>query len=145
MWWGDFFLGGEPGGNILINDGRHTAADAVYAALVLGQVLVDSPDRSLAEMAAPLRRRPQATVTIRLPRMPTLAEWAVLRSEIERQQVMLGDDSRILLWPASTEPGRFRVMVEGDYGHTCEQVSTLAEELSQYVQRTVGRQQRSNT
>ena len=40
MWGGDYLLGGEPGGNIIINDGHHTAADAVYTALVLGGVLV---------------------------------------------------------------------------------------------------------
>lgn len=138
MWWGDFLLGGEPGGNIIINDGRHTAADAVYAALVLGKALVDSPDASLREMAAPLRKRPQTTVSVRLPRMPTLEQWVVLRSEIERQQAVLGDDSRVLLWPSSTEPGKFRAMVEGHHGNTRVQVSALAEELSQYVQWIIG-------
>jgi phosphoglucosamine mutase len=48
MWGGDYLLGGEPGGNIVINDGHHTAADAVYTALVLGGVLVRKARKEMA-------------------------------------------------------------------------------------------------
>ena len=47
MWGGDYLLGGEVGGNIIINDGHHTAADAVYAALVLGGAVGNMVDRIL--------------------------------------------------------------------------------------------------
>ncbi len=33
MWHGDYLVGGEQTGNIIVNDGHHTAADAVYTAL----------------------------------------------------------------------------------------------------------------
>jgi phosphoglucosamine mutase len=137
MWGGDYLLGSEPGGNLIINDGHHTAADAVYAAIVLGEALVQNQGVSLKEMVAPLQKRPQRTISVRLPTMPTLEQRARFREEVQCRQAALGRDSRILFWDSSTEPGVFRVMVEGGPENALEKVSQTAEALGQLMKQIV--------
>jgi phosphoglucosamine mutase len=135
MWGGDYSLGSEPGGNVIINDGHHTAADAVYAALVLGGVIVYNQPMNLAEIVAPLRKRPQAVLTLHLPITPILDED--MRETIRRTQSELGDGGRILYWSSATEPGAFRVMVEG--GATCTQakVASVAHAICEMIRMAV--------
>jgi phosphoglucosamine mutase len=138
MWGGDFLLGGEPGGNIIINDGHHTAADAVYAALVLGGALIQNRDISLREMAAPLRKRPQVMVSFEVTNKLTLEQRETLQKQVGDAQAELGEDSRILFWESSTEPGVFRVMVEGSCESTLEEVSRTADAVRQLIRQTAG-------
>jgi phosphoglucosamine mutase len=145
MWGGDYLLGGEPGGNIIINDGHHTAADAVYAALVLGGVLVCNGDVDFRELAASLQKRPQATVSLELPTTLTLEQRAALQEQIEHRRVELGEDSRILVWDSSTEPGVFRVMVEGGRESTPEEVSRVTDVICQLLQQAANLQDRDAT
>jgi phosphoglucosamine mutase len=138
MWGGDYLLGGEIGGNIIINDGHHTAADAVYAALVLGGALVQNRDISLREMTAPLQKRPQVMVSFDVTTKLTLEQRESLQEQVGDVQAEIGEDSRILFWESSTEPGVFRVMVEGDRESTLEEVSRAANAVRQLIQQTVG-------
>lgn len=138
MWGGDYLLGGETGGNIIINDGHHTAADAVYAALVLGEALVQNRDAGLREMAAPLRKCPQVTVSFKVSDRLTLGQREALQERIQGISPELGKDSRILFWESSTEPGVFRVMVEGSRESTLEEVSKTADALRQLIRQTAG-------
>jgi len=136
MWGGDYLLGGETGGNIIINDGHHTAADAVYAALVLGGALVEDRDISLREMAAPLRKRPQIIVSFEMTNKLILEQRETLQEQVRDVQAELREDSRVLFWESSTEPGVFRVMVEGDRESTLEEVSRTANAVRQLIQQT---------
>ena len=145
MWGGDYLLGGEPGGNIILNDGHHTAADAVYIALVLGGVLVRNQDVDLREMAAPLQKRPQVAVSLKLPTTLTLEQRAALQEQIRHRQAELGEDSRILVWDSSTEPGVFRVMVEGGRESVPEEVSKTADTICQLVQQAASPKDRGAT
>ncbi|MCG2768955.1 MAG: phosphoglucosamine mutase [Chloroflexota bacterium] len=142
MWGGGYLLGGEPGGNIIINDGHHTAADAVYAALVLSGVLVCNRGVALGEMASPLRKRPQVTISLDLPIMLTLNQKSTLQEQIRPKEVDLGEDGRILVWDSSTEPGVFRVMVEGSPGTIPEEVSQTADSVCQLIRRAANAQAR---
>jgi len=138
MWGGGYSLGGEPGGNIIINDGHHTAADAVYAALVLSGALALNPGVSLGEMASPLRKRPQVTISLSLPRMLTLDQRLNLRDRLRVHERILGEDGRILIWNSSTEPGVFRVMAEGGQECAEKQVLETAGAVCQLVQGIAG-------
>lgn len=137
MWRDDYLLGGEPGGNIIINDGHHTAADAIYTALVLGGVLVRNRDVALREMAASLQKRPQVISSFKVPTTITLEQREMLQAQIRDIQAELGEDSRILFWESSTEPEVFRVMVEGGRENTLEEVSKTARVIRQLIQQTV--------
>ncbi len=131
MWGGGHLLGSEPIGNVIINDGYHTAADAVYTALVLSRILVYNQPVSLAEMVAPLYKRLQKTVTLDLQASPAL-ERAV-QEEARRRQAELGNGGRVLCWGATTEPGRFRIMVEGSPGSTLAEVSQITDDICQAI------------
>jgi phosphoglucosamine mutase len=133
MWGGDYMLGGEIGGNIIINDGYHTAADAVYAAVVLGGVLVRSRGVGLRDLAAPLQKHPQMIVSFRLPGQLTPDQMTLLHERIEGECASLGDDRRILFWKSSTESGVFRVMVEGGRACTLEEVLQAANGIRELV------------
>jgi len=137
MWGGDYMLGSEPIGNVIINDGYHTAADAVYAALVLSGILVRNRPISLAEMVAPLRKWPQKTVTLDLQASPALEK--AVQEEARRWEAELGNGGRVLCWSATTEPGRFRIMVEGGFEKTQEQVSEVADAICKAIEETAGR------
>lgn len=138
MWRGDYLLGGETGGNIIVNDGHHTAADAVYAALVLGGALVQNQDTSLREMAAPLQKRPQITVSFKVSTTITLEQRETLEKLIRGMLPELGEDSRILFWESSIEPGVFRVMVEGGRESMSGEVSRTADGIRQLIQQAAG-------
>jgi phosphoglucosamine mutase len=138
MWGSGYVLGGEPVGNIIINDGHHTAADAVYTAIVLSGMLVQDPDVGLSDRVAQLEKRPQVTISFKLSATPTLEHRAVFQEEIRRRQEALGDGSRILIWDSSTEPGVFRVMIEGGPKNTREQILKAAEDLSCLIQQVSG-------
>jgi phosphoglucosamine mutase len=137
MWGGDFLLGGETGGNIIINAGPHTAADAVYAAVVLGGILVQSQGVGLQKMATPLRKRPQVIESRKLPATLTHEQKSALRGKIGHRQAELSGDSRILVWDSSTEPGIFRVMIEGSFENTPEEVLAMVDTIWQLVQQAV--------
>jgi phosphoglucosamine mutase len=134
MWGGDHLLGGETGGNIIINDGHHSAADAVYTALVLGGALIQNPGASLRDMAAPLRKRSQVTVSFEISERLTLEQGEMLQARIRDKQAAIGEDGRILYWESSTEPGVFRVMVEGSRSSTLEEVSKTAEAVRRLIE-----------
>jgi phosphoglucosamine mutase len=138
MWGGDYLLGGEIGGNIIINDGHHTAADAVYAALVLGGALVQNRDISLRKLAATLQKRPQVMVSFEVTNRLTLEQRETLQKQVKDVQAEIGEDSRILFWESSTEPGVLRVMVEGDRESKLEEMSRAANAVRQLIQQTAG-------
>jgi phosphomannomutase len=136
MWGGGHLLGSEPIGNVIINDGHHTAADAVYTALALSRVLVHHRPVSFAEMVTPLCKWPQKTVTLDLHASPAL-ERAV-QEEARRRQAELGDGGRVLCWGATTEPGRFRIMVEGNCESTPGEVSQITDDICRAIQTLAG-------
>jgi phosphoglucosamine mutase len=134
MWQGGYTLGGEPGGNIIINDGHHTAADAIFAALVLAGALVGSTSATvLRGLARPLRRRPQWILSREIPESFGSRHMEALLERAGQVQKDLGDDCRVLCWKSSTEPGRMRIMVEGAYEHKVELVASCVQALSSAV------------
>jgi phosphoglucosamine mutase len=138
MWGGDYLLGGEPGGNIIINDGNHTAADAVYTSVVLAGILVNSRGVGLSTLAAPLKRRPQVIKSFELSTRVTLEQRAFLQEEIERKLIRLGQDGRIQFWDSSTEKDVVRVMVEGSHNCKLEEVAAMTEHVCDLIRQAAG-------
>jgi phosphoglucosamine mutase len=142
MWHGDYLLGGEQTGNIIVNDGHHTAADAIYTALFLSGVLCNQ-GVSLSEMVASLQKRPQVLASTRLLATPSLERMLPLQAQKKRSLAALGDDCRIMTWYSSTEPGLFRVMLEGNLSTTVDEVRQAVMSICQVVReatRSVGAQ-----
>jgi phosphoglucosamine mutase len=137
MWAGGYMLGGEPGGNIIINDGHHTAADAIYAAVLLGGILAQNPDTTLYEIALPFKRRPQVTTSLELEGNLTLSQRRDLEARIREWEHALGGEGRILFWPSSTQPGVFRLLVEGGRESRLQSVLAVHEKICQFVENAV--------
>ncbi len=141
MWSGGYTLGGEQVGNIIINDGRHTAADAIYTALVLADIL-HNRQVSLGPTVARYRKWPQVLVTLRFAPEDLLEVAHTLKKYIESQsktcEANLGKDCRILAWCSSTEPGLFNIMIEGTPLVSLEATKSEATYLCESIRRNFG-------
>ncbi len=137
MWRGGYFLGGEQFGNIIINDGCHTAADAIHAALWLAMTL---HERSipLADMVGSLAKSPQVVASVRLAAAPKSEPAFSLQDHIRRAQATLGNASRIIAWYSTTEAGVFKVLVEGGADDLIEDVRREAVALCEAFRQDVG-------
>lgn len=129
MWANDYLLGGEPGGNIIINDGHHTAADAILTAIILSSALRSNSGDDLAAMVEPLKRHPQITTSLELETSLTLEGLGMVKEYGRQQEAGLGEDSRILFWPSSTQPGVYRLLVEGGLDTDLDQVKKLTDAM----------------
>jgi phosphoglucosamine mutase len=112
IWEGDFLLGGEDGGNIIINDGRHTAADAVFTALTLAGIIANW--RALGECMADVTLLPQIQRSISIKRQLALDERRHVHSALTATQEALSFAGRVLWWQSTTESGVLRLLVEAD-------------------------------
>jgi phosphoglucosamine mutase len=134
MWKGDYMLGGEIGGNIIINDGYHTAADAIYTALVLAGILVQRHDIRLSGIVAQMRKYPQEILSFAMVKNPSSLINEKIEETIRELSFQLGEGSRILFWESSTERQIFRVLVEGGIGSTKEDVTKIAQFVRQIIE-----------
>lgn len=137
IWSSNYLLGSEQVGNVIINDGRHAAADSLYGALILGGIICDQ-GAGLYELVAPLRKRPQVLASIHLASTPPLEQIVPLREQKKRSLAFLGRGSRVLTWYSSTEHGLFKVMVEGGLDKTTEEVESAAVAICRTVQQATG-------
>jgi len=110
IWKNNFLLGAEQVGNIIINDGKHGAADSLYAITLLF-TLLKKVNKTLNELVTSLTKDAQVQALVHTAeRIP--------ESDIQRviNEVKLDKaselDNRILYWHSSTEPGLFNFMVE---------------------------------
>ncbi len=138
MWSGGYLLGGEQVGNLIINDGHHTAADAIYTGLVLAGIL-HTQGFTLRELVLPFQKWPQVLAMIALPSEKwrdvgySLEEQTAIQRQVCRAR--LGNDCRILAWPSSTEPGRLKVMIEGGPGVDLDAVKREAVSFSEHLRK----------
>jgi phosphoglucosamine mutase len=134
MWGEGYLLGSEAGGNFIINDGYHSVADAVYAALVLSRALVESRPETLGDLVAPLHRHPQSKHSINLRNSPLTPERrAELEQLREQKQEELGAGSRIDIWDSTTEPGTIRILVEGYRECSQARVDQIADDIIECI------------
>ena len=141
MWsGGGHTLGGEQVGNILINDGRHTAADAIYAATILADIL-HAEKVALRERVASYRKWPQILAAMRIVgEVPPDLGFRLEQHLREREEALrscLGAECRALAWPSSTETGLVRLMVEGGATATIEVVREEVASLCRSLQEAI--------
>lgn len=135
MWNGDYLLGGEQTGNIILNDGAHTAADAIYVSLVLAGILARHRDARMIDLVGSFQKLPQVVASVHVIRKPALDHILPLQLEKKRLLETLGPRCRAETWYSTTEPDLFRVMVEGTSQNTSGEVEKAAKDLCQVVQR----------
>ncbi|MBA2699160.1 MAG: phosphoglucosamine mutase [Nocardioidaceae bacterium] len=130
---GGFTLGGEQSGH-LIMAAHATTGDGVLAALHVTARTAET-GRSLAELAAVMRRLPQTLINVRDVDKSRAHSDHALALAVAEAEAELGDSGRVLLRPSGTEP-LVRVMVEAESSHQAESV---AQRLADVVKLSLAR------
>ena len=120
-------LGGEASGHLLVLDKATTGDGLVVGLQVLA--VMKATGKSLAELAAGMRRFPQQLVNVRVAQRFDAAREPGVAAAIARVERSLGERGRVVLRASGTEP-LIRVMVEGEDAQT---VGRHAEELAEAV------------
>jgi phosphoglucosamine mutase len=119
-------LGGEQSGHVLYLDG-HVAGDGLVAAMLLARAVVEG-SHSLADLARPLVRFPQAKRDVRVARKELSR---ALEDAVKRANGDLEGHGRVLVRPSGTEPV-VRVLVEAENESEAEKLcDTIAALVNQ--------------
>jgi phosphoglucosamine mutase len=121
---GDYVLGGEQSGHIIMLD-HATTGDGMLTALHL--LATAARDQApLASLAKVMTRYPQVLVNVSGVNKARVAAAPELAAEIAAAKAELGESGRVLVRPSGTEPA-VRVMVEAtDHAHAEHLASRLA-------------------
>ncbi|MFD9007642.1 phosphoglucosamine mutase [Streptomyces sp. NPDC059552] len=120
-------LGGETSGHLLCLD-HTTTGDALVAALRVLSVMKKT-GQTLAELAAPMQKYPQATANVQLRGRIDLDQSAPIKAALAAVEERLANQGRVVLRASGTEPV-IRVMVEGRDENL---IRTLSRELAESV------------
>ncbi|MGL4173186.1 MAG: phosphoglucosamine mutase [Actinomycetota bacterium] len=124
---GGYTLGGEQSGHVIFTDYATTGDGLLTALLVCARVA--QTRRSLAELAAVMRRLPQVMVNVRGVDKARAGSDSVVQDAITAAEGELAGSGRVLLRPSGTEP-LVRVMVEAG---EVAQAQQLADHLAAVV------------
>jgi phosphoglucosamine mutase len=118
---GDFSLGGEQSGHLIIREHAGTG-DGILTALALAQEVVRT-GKSLAELASAMKRFPQILINVSGVAKDKLAESTVISSAVAAAEKQLGEEGRVLLRASGTE-SLIRVMVEASSDNLAQEIAT---------------------
>jgi phosphoglucosamine mutase len=118
-------LGGETSGHIICLD-KTTTGDGIVSALQVLAIMKQT-GRSLAELAAGMRKFPQVLLNVKVAARFDPAAVPAVREAVQRIEQRMNGEGRVVLRPSGTEPV-IRVMVEGrDESATRAAATELAE------------------
>ena len=106
---GDFSLGGEQSGHIVVPE-HATTGDGVLSGLLLMARMAET-GKSLEELARVMTVLPQTLINVPVSDKSRILDDDSVRAAISEAEAELGESGRVLLRPSGTEE-LFRVMVE---------------------------------
>ena len=118
---GDFSLGGEQSGHLIMREFANTG-DGILTALQLAQEVVRS-GKSLAELASQMQRFPQVLINVSDVKKDKLDESAAIAKAVATAESNLGENGRVLLRASGTE-ALVRVMVEASSDNLAQDIAT---------------------
>jgi phosphoglucosamine mutase len=118
---GDFSLGGEQSGHLIIREHAGTG-DGILTALALAQEVVRT-GKPLAELAAAMDRFPQVLINVSNVAKEKLAQSSLISDAVTAAEAKLGDEGRVLLRASGTEP-LIRVMVEASSDSLAQEIAS---------------------
>ena len=128
----DYNFGGEQSGHIIFLD-HNTTGDGLISALQLMGVMRRS-GKSLSELAACVKLRPQVLVNVRVRERKNLEDIPSFQKVLRARQTMLNRVGRLFVRYSGTEPV-VRIMVEGDDRGMVEKI---ANELADILREEIG-------
>jgi len=121
---GDFSLGGEQSGHLIMREFANTG-DGILTALQLAQEVVRT-GKPLSELAASMQRFPQVLINVPNVAKEKLESSKVISDAVAQAEAKLADNGRVLLRVSGTEP-LVRVMVEASSDNLAQEIAaTLA-------------------
>jgi phosphoglucosamine mutase len=117
---GDFSLGGEQSGHLIMREFANTG-DGILTALQLAQEVVRTK-KTLADLAATMKRFPQVLINVPNVAKDKLATSAAITDAVAKAESTLGSDGRVLLRASGTEP-LIRVMVEAASDNLAQEIA----------------------
>jgi phosphoglucosamine mutase len=117
---GDFTLGGEQSGHLIMREFAKTG-DGILTALQLAQEVVRT-NKPLAELAASMKRFPQVLINIPNVAKEKLQSSTAIAQAVTAAESTLGDKGRVLLRASGTEP-LVRVMVEASSDNLAQEIA----------------------
>jgi phosphoglucosamine mutase len=121
---GDFSLGGEQSGHLIMREFANTG-DGILTALQLAQEVVRTGN-PLAELASAMKRFPQVLINVPNVAKDKLSTSKVISDAVAEAEAKLADNGRVLLRASGTEP-LVRVMVEASSDNLAQEIAaTLA-------------------
>ena len=118
---GDFSLGGEQSGHLIMREFANTG-DGILTALQLAQEVVRS-GKSLAELASQMQRFPQVLINVADVKKDKLDQSAAIAKAVATAESTLGENGRVLLRASGTE-ALVRVMVEASSDNLAQDIAT---------------------
>ncbi|MDD6479506.1 MAG: phosphoglucosamine mutase [Oscillospiraceae bacterium] len=119
---GDYTLGGEQSGHIILKK-YATTGDGLLTAIMIAEEVCDSK-LPLSELASDVKLYPQHTKNIRVKdKAAVLADKSVTEA-LKRVEEMIGGKGRALLRESGTEPV-IRIMIECESREKCEEYAEI--------------------
>lgn len=128
----DAVLGGEQSGHMVFLD-YNTTGDGLVSALQVLRIMMET-DSKLSDLAAIVKRYPQALVNVKVINKPPLETLGAVKDAIGRVESQLGAKGRVLVRYSGTE-NICRVMVEGQKQ---KQTTELANSIAAAVSLEIG-------
>ena len=117
---GGYSLGGEQSGHLIMREFANTG-DGILTALQVAQGVVRTK-KSLAELAATMKRFPQVLINVPNVAKDRLKDSQVISAAVAKAEATLADSGRVLLRASGTEP-LIRVMVEASSDNLAQEVA----------------------
>ena len=117
---GDFSLGGEQSGHLIMREFANTG-DGILTALQLAQEVVRT-GKPLAELASAMKRFPQVLINVSNVAKDKLDSSKVISDAVAQAEAKLADNGRVLLRASGTEP-LVRVMVEASSDNLAQEIA----------------------
>ncbi len=122
---GDYSLGGEQSGHIIISEDLSTG-DGILTSVKLAS-LIKKSNASLSSLVKEVKPFPQILKNVHVShKNEVLASKTVNKASQEAQKTFNKGNGRILLRPSGTEP-LIRIMVEGENREVCEKIAKSLE------------------
>ncbi len=119
---GDYTLGGEQSGHIILKK-YATTGDGLLTAIMIAEEVCDSK-LPLSELASDVKLYPQHTKNIRVKDKAAVLVDKSVREALKRVEEMIGGKGRALLRESGTEPV-IRIMIECESREKCEEYAEI--------------------